>query len=273
MLLRAVRRYLHVAGTAWFVACMVFVLVVSLRQANVRWAVLFPLAGPGAMALFVLISIYLFAIFRGISGSNKLADEHPITSTRYYKAFYVTTPFWGSLAGCLATTEFRPISGFFLTLAFGSLLMTFLVWVVVDPAIGLLETLVFPSARRALRRRKAQERHASRARRQQRETLLQEVVEHRREQADRLRALIEPKATRLAELLSAAGSCDPKDVERRIIALGLEAWQIGGKEGMRILYDMLMDRCRRMGDVQRIPSDLIPSLWDGIGSWRTVQPA
>lgn len=273
MLLRAVRRYLHVAGTAWFAACMVFVLVVSLRQANVRWAVLFPLAGPGALVLFVLISIYLFAIFRGISGSNKLTDEHPITSSRYYKAFYVTTPFWGSLAGCLATTELRPISGLLLTVAFGSLLMTFLVWVILDPAIGLVETLVFPSAHRALRRRKGQERHAAKTRRQQRETLLQEVVEHRKEQADRLRALIAPKAARLAEVLSVAGSCDPEDVERRIIALGLEAWQIGGKEGMRILYEIVLDRCSAMGAAQRTLAELISSLWDGIGSWRTAQPA
>ena len=263
MVLPTIRRYLHMAGTAWFATCMVCVLVLSLRQANVRWMVLFPLAGPGALALLLLISIYLFAIFRGISGTHTLVAEHPITSTRYYKGFYVTTPFWGSLAGCLGTTEFRPVSEFLLTVALGSLFMTFLVWVIMDPTIGLLETMVSPSARRALVRRRAQERHEAKARNLKRETLLQQVLSNQQQQAERLRSVLEPKAKRLAGLL-AQETTESVDLERQIVELGLEAWQEGGKEGMQVLLDRALELCKGRAAVI---GDWPVLWWDGVGSW------
>ena len=91
----------HIAGTVWFALAVSYIFVLALRQAGVRWWVVFSLSGHGVLIVAVLVSLYLFAIFRGISSSQNVEIEHPLTSSTYYAAFYLLTPFLGGLAGCL----------------------------------------------------------------------------------------------------------------------------------------------------------------------------
>ncbi|MBN2314165.1 MAG: hypothetical protein JXM79_09565, partial [Sedimentisphaerales bacterium] len=93
-------RKAHIAGTIWFVLAVGYIFVLALRQAGVRWWVVFSLSGHGVLIVSVLVSLYLFAIFRGISSSQNVEIEHPLTSSTYYAAFYLLTPFLGGLAGC-----------------------------------------------------------------------------------------------------------------------------------------------------------------------------
>jgi len=264
--LRAIRRYLHVAGTAWFVVCLVFMLLVSLHRANVQWVVLFPLAGPGLLALLLLISVYLFALFRGMSGSNKLADEHPVTSTRLYKGFYATVPFWGSVVGFAASTEPMGSEGFFVMIALGGLFMTFVVWVLVDPVLGSLETIVPASARQAMLRRRARERHDARLREEKRQALLTEVLAAEERQAEVLRRGLEPRVDALCALLARQADA-PAEFDRQVVGLGLEAWRMGGKEGMETLWRLAQEHCGG-GTACGRGLALVESLWEGVGSWR-----
>ena len=158
-------RIAHIASTVWFVLSVSCILVVALRQAGIHWWVVFSLSGHGALIILVLVSLYLLAIFRGISSSQKLQLEHPLTSTIHYAVFYVSAPFLGSLAGLLGMIGTHSISQFLLGIAMGTLGTTFLVWVIVDPLIGLLEMLL-PTSRRNRAQRLVQAKFAGRGYRQ-----------------------------------------------------------------------------------------------------------
>jgi hypothetical protein len=103
-------RLVHIASTVWFVLCVAYVLTLALRQVGAKWWVVFSLSGHGVLILMVLVSLYLFAIFRGISSSQNVKLEHPLTSTTHYAAFYVTTPLLGSLAGFLGMIGVTKVS-------------------------------------------------------------------------------------------------------------------------------------------------------------------
>ncbi|MHC4495602.1 MAG: hypothetical protein ACYSYM_07250 [Planctomycetota bacterium] len=148
-------RITHIASTIWFILCVGYILTLALRQAGVRWWVVFSLSGHGVLIALVLVSLYLFAIVRGISSSQKVHVEHPLTSTIYYAVFYVTTPFLGTLAGCLGMIGVKTINQFLLGIAVGTLWVTFLVWVMVDPVIGLLEMLLPASRKHRVQRHRS----------------------------------------------------------------------------------------------------------------------
>ncbi|MFB0524123.1 MAG: hypothetical protein ACETVZ_01195 [Phycisphaerae bacterium] len=110
------------------------------------------------MVIFLLTSLYLFAIFRGVSKAQTIEAEHPLTSTNYDRVFYVTTPFLGGLADCVGMIGEDRVSQFVAGITLGTFGATFLVWVIVDPVTGLLEMLLLPSSRRHRLRRLAQAR-------------------------------------------------------------------------------------------------------------------
>jgi hypothetical protein len=111
----------HLAGTIWFILCVGFILVLALRQAGVNWWIIFSLSGPSALIILLLVSLYLFAVFRGAGASQKIELEHPLTSTDYYMMFYVVAPFLGALAGCLGMMGVSRIAQFLLGVALGTL--------------------------------------------------------------------------------------------------------------------------------------------------------
>ena len=260
-------RIAHIASTVWFILCVGYILVLALRQAGIRWWVVFSLSGQGALIILILVSLYLFAIFRGISSSQKVQVEHPLTSTIYYAAFYVLAPFLGCLSGLLGMIGINTISQFLLGIAMGTLGTTFLVWVIVDPAIGLIE-MILPASRKYRAQRLAQSKTERDKKQMARVRLLEEVIE--KEEADRLywQEILKPQAEKLASLLTADIS-DIKQVEREAIGIGVGAWQTGGLSCMRELRDMAITLNKQKHQNKAIV-DYISFWWDGIGNWRAV---
>ncbi len=153
---RALRR-IHLVSTVWFIACIGYILVLALRQAGLRWWQI-SLSGPSlALVVFLLVSLYLFALYRGIGEAQKIEVEHPLTTTSYYMALYVAAPLLGGLAGILGmvgvtegmtdSIRFLDSLGFFVGgVVLGTLGTTFAVWVGIDPVVGMLEMLL-PASR------------------------------------------------------------------------------------------------------------------------------
>jgi len=263
--LQLVLRRLHVAGTIWFVVCAAGVIVAGLRQAGVHWWVLFSLGGPGIVLLFVLISLYLFAIFRGISSSQTVQLEHPLTSTIYYHFLYVTSPFLGGLAGCLGMAGAPTAGQFIVGIGLGTLATTFLVWVVVDPILGVMETVLYGPARRHRAERIAQMRRLRLEKQRQREQLLSGVLAQAEADRARWRQVLRRDAENLAALLTTEG-WDWEHAEQQAIQIGAKAWQLGGISCMRELHAMVLQLC---GDKQRPFVDYLAFWWDGIGTWQS----
>ena len=260
-------RIAHIASTIWFILCVGYILTLALRQAGVRWWVVFSLSGHGVLIALVLVSLYLFAIFRGISSSQKVHVEHPLTSTIYYAVFYVTTPFLGTLAGCLGMIGVKTINQFLLGIALGTLGVTFLVWVIVDPAIGLLEMLL-PASRKHCVQRQAEAKAQREQKQQYRQRLLDKVLAA--EDSDRRywHETLKPQAEKLAALLTSE-TTDLRQAEREAVGIGVSAWQTGGVSCMRELRNMAIAICEQRNDSISVV-DHISFWWDGIGNWRAV---
>ena len=260
-------RIVHMASTVWFVLSVGYMLVSALRQAGIHWWVVFSLSGHGALIIFVLVSLYLLAIFRGISSSQKLQLEHPLTSTIYYAVFYVSAPFLGSLAGLLGMIGTHSISQFLLGIAMGTLGTTFLVWVIIDPVIGMLEMLL-PASRKHRSQRLVQAKADKEKRQKDRLNLLEEVIA--KEDTDKLhwQQVLRPQAEKLAGLLTSDGK-DPKLLEQEAVGIGVKAWQTGGLSCMRELREMAISLSKQKHQDKDI-IDYISFWWDGIGNWRTA---
>ncbi len=214
----------------------------------------------------MLVSLYLFAIFRGISSSQTVEIEHPLTSTPYYAAFYILTPFLGGLAGCLGgVAGTYSINQFLLGIALGTLGVTFMVWVILDPLIGLLEMLL-PTSRKHRAVRLAQARAEREQRQRDRQQLLKQVLEQEETARRRWRELLEPEAERLAGLLI-NDRADLQQAEREAVGIGVRAWQTGGLTCMKELRDTAIKLVRQKTSDQAV-IDYISFWWDGIGNWR-----
>ncbi|MGE5296358.1 MAG: hypothetical protein ACM3VT_16170, partial [Solirubrobacterales bacterium] len=151
---RQILKLTHMASTVWFMACIGFILVLALHQAGFHWWLIFSLSGHSALVLFLLISLYLFALFRGIGESQQIELEHPLTTTSYYMGLYVAAPLLGGMAGMLAMVmggAFQVVR-FLLGVAMGTLGTTVIIWVVVDPIAGLVEMLLPTSRKHGLER-------------------------------------------------------------------------------------------------------------------------
>ena len=276
---RRMLKSIHLASTAWFMLCIGYILVLALRQAGVRWWVIFSLSGHSVLIVFLLISLYLFAIFRGVSRSQKIEVEHPLTSTNYYVVFYVVAPLLGGLAGALGMIGENRINQFLLGIALGTLGATFLVWVIVDPVVGLLEMLL-PASRKHRIERLAQAKAQREKRQRDRERLLAEVLAKEELSRRGWQEVLKPQAEKLAGLLirdpilqkkrkmgTLTNRIDFKQAEREAVDIGVKAWQIGGLSCMRQLHEMVLDLCKKKYQDSMI-TDYISTWWDGIGSWR-----
>ena len=257
---------IHLASTAWFVLCVGYILAFALRRAGLHWWIVFSLSGHSVLIVLLLISLYLFAIFRGAARSQKIEVEHPLTSTDYYTVFYIGIPFLGGLAGCLGMIGISAIKQFLLGVALGTLVATFLVWVIVDPVTGLLEMLVPAASRKHRAERLAQAKAEREKRQKDRERLLAEVLAKEESKRRGWQEVLKPQAEKLAELVTSNRS-DFKQAEREVVDIGVKAWQIGGLSCMRQLRDMAMDLCKKKYQDSMIV-DYISTWWDGIGSWR-----
>ena len=68
-------KVIHLLSTIWFILCTGYLLILALRQAGVHWWVIFSLSGHSAVLVFTLLSLYLFAFFRGTSRSQLIETE------------------------------------------------------------------------------------------------------------------------------------------------------------------------------------------------------
>ncbi len=106
MTVQRLLKRVHLVGTIWFGLCVRYVLILSLREAGVRWWVIFSLSGPSAVVAFVLLSLYLLAIYKGASRSEKTELEYPLSSTGASTMLPRSWEFWRVCWRCST----RPIS-------------------------------------------------------------------------------------------------------------------------------------------------------------------
>jgi hypothetical protein len=259
-------KLIHLASTAWFILCIGYILVFALRQAGVHWWIIFSVSGHSTLLVLLLVSVYSFALFRGVGRSQTIEAEHPLTRTNYYMVFYLVSPILGSLAGCVGMIGVNAMKQFLLGVALGTLGTTFLVWVIVDPVTALLEMLLPAASRKHREERLAQAKAKREKRQKDRELLIAEVLANEELDRRRWREVLKPQAEKLAGLLT-ANSFNFGQAEREAADIGVKAWQIGGLVCMRQLRDMAIDLYRqKTGNTAVV--DYISSWWDGIGSWR-----
>jgi hypothetical protein len=261
---RALRR-IHLLSTVWFIACIGYILVLVLREVGFRWWIIFSLSGPSALVVFLLVSLYLFALYRGIGEAQKIEVEHPLTTTSYYMALYVAAPLLGGLAGILGMVGVTEPIRFLLGVALGTLGTTFVVWVGIDPVVGMLEMLL-PASRKHRTERLAQAEAQRRARQEKRDHLLAEAIAREERDRQQWQQKLQLQAQRLAALLT----CNADDfarAEREAVDIGAEAWRLGGVSCMRQLRDMTIQFHKEKGS-NGTPADYLSYWWDGIGDWR-----
>ena len=259
-------KLVHFASTTWFMLAIGYILVLALRQAGFRWWVIFSLSGYSAILVFLLISLYLFAIFRGIDRSQKIEVEHPLTSTSYYAAFYDLSPLLGGLAGYVGSIGISRISELVLGIALGTLATTFLMWIVVDPAIAIAERIL-PTSRKHRIERLAKLKALRQKKQEEQKRLLAEVLSQNERDKSHWQEVLKPQAEKLAELLI-TNKADFRQAECKAIEIGANAWQIGGLSCMQKLRDMVVAICRQKNQSSDAVS-YISVWWDGIGSWRS----
>jgi hypothetical protein len=261
-------KLIHLANTAWFILCVGYILVFALRQAGVHWWIIFSVSGHSTLLVLLLVSLYSFALFRGVGRSQTIEAEHPLTSTNYYMMFYVVTPILGGLAGCVGMIGgVSAIKQFLLGLALGTMGTTFLVWVIVDPVTALLEMLVPAASRKHRAERLAQAKTGREKRQKDREYLIAEVLANEKLDRRRWREVLKPQAEKLAGLLT-TNSINFGQAEREAADIGVKAWQTGGVVCMRQLRDMAIELYRQKNGNKAVV-DYISSWWDGIGKWRS----
>ncbi len=256
-------KLIHFGSTSWFVVCAAFLITLAMRQVGAAWWLIFSLSGYSAVLTFVLVSIYLFAVYRGVVRS-RTEQEYPLTSSIYYMAFYDICPYLGALAGLMGRMPGGTVISLFSSVAIGSLAMTFLVWIIVDPAVCLVE-MCLPTSRKLRHQRIAQAKAERQQRRLESGRLLVELNEQALFNYEHWQPLLEPMAEELAMLM-----VDDKSRmhtrETKTVELGATAWRIGGITCMRRLHEMAV--ANYVEHSRRKIVDYAAVWWDGIGTWQ-----
>lgn len=246
--------------------CVGGLLAIGLHEEGFSWWQNITLTGYVVFLTPVLISLFLFALFRGIGSTQQITAEHPLTSTAQYMGFYVAAPLLGGLAGVLGMIGISDTMTFLLGLARGTLYVTFAVWVVLDPIVGSVE-LVLPGPRKHRAERLAQAEAERRARAERRERLLTEAVAREEQERHRWETRLQGEAERLASLL-ATNASDFDRVEKEALDIGASAWRLGGLTCMQQLRDMAIHLVEQRRKPDDPVVDYISYWWDGIGDWR-----
>ncbi len=261
---KKILRYTHALGSAWFLLCTLLVMVKALRQAGVEWWIIFSFSGVSAFLLYVVISFYLFAFFRGASESFRYKIEHPLTSSNSYQFFYLMAPFLGTIGAMLGISDPAYFIESWMEIAYATILTTFAVWIVIDPLLGMAETFIPGSRAHRLRRKKAEQQRKIQEQ-ENRHKLLEQIDLDEQRERERLAAELSPLADRLLLVLTDAGS--PLAPQLRAVDIGAEAFRLGGLDAMQVLHKMTYDRYRRQLETEPV-CDLISQWWHGVGHWR-----
>ncbi|MBW8015003.1 MAG: hypothetical protein FVQ82_02375 [Planctomycetes bacterium] len=267
MTIKRTLKLIHLTGTLFFLASIAFILVLALRQRDVSWWIIFSLSGHTALMGLLLISVYLFAMFRGVSGSPEV-NEHPLTSSAYYMLFYVCSPYLGLAAGIIAMYDEPSARSFLLGVSLGTFCATFVGWVIVDPLVGLIES-VLPASRR----HKAVRLEAAHKEKEKNEAakklLIEQVLKAEDISRNEWKEELSVHAEKLASLVICGSDVD--DAEAVAASIGVKAWRMGGLTCMKFLHEMTMDACRVRGDKDGVEFvDRVSVWWDGIGRWQNT---
>jgi hypothetical protein len=147
MTAKRILKRIHLVATVWLILCIGYLLASSLRQAGLQWWLVFSLSGYSTAVIFLVVSLYLFAFFRGAGRGSYVEIEHPLTSAGCYVAFYVLAPLLGGLLAAMQTAGTLETGRFLFSIARDTLATTFVVWIVVDPLLGAAEALL-PASRK-----------------------------------------------------------------------------------------------------------------------------
>ena len=195
-------KMIHFAGTVWFMLCTGYVFILAMWQAGFNWLVIFSLSGYLALLTTLLVSLYLYAIFRNLDKGLNLEKEHPLTSSGCYLVFYMSAPFLGVLAGAYSTLGEIKLIPLLTGISLGTLAVTFLTWVIVDPLVAMLEMLT-PESRKYRLRRLAEDRRQLEEQRLARDESLKRLFEQQEKDRYRWEKNLAAEALKLAELLTA----------------------------------------------------------------------
>jgi hypothetical protein len=252
----------HVLGTGWFILCALYLLIIAMLQAGLKWWVVFSFSGYMLIISLFLLNVYLFVIFRGVSRIQN-ALEHPLTTSIYYIAFYDLCPFLGSIAGiiCYLTSG---LGQNFLTaiplMCEGTLSFTFLVWIVSDPLLGMIELMLPECAH--YRRVRIQAAAEEKRQKQIENKKLLENLEKKEAEDRRIWTLeLEPLADQAAQILNQ--SAQKEKARDIVLRAGARAWQLGGLVCMRYFHQLVRQK------ISPSCPDFVAIWWDGIGNWRT----
>jgi hypothetical protein len=253
-------KILHIAGTAWFLLATGYLVIAGLRQAGLQWWVIYSLSGNGASLLFLFLSAYLYAFFGNSNRHPTRALEHPLTTSRQYMVLYSIVPFLGTAAGLCITAD-DSAGQSMVSIAMGTIGATFAFWIILDLAIGIIESL-FPASRklRAARMQAAKELREIRER--EKRQFLSAVDERQMGNEKRWCSVFHDDAKVLSSLTGRA--INDHFAETKAVEIGLKAWQCGGLACMRAVRSMAAE----MNKTNSRCADAISYWWDGIGSWR-----
>lgn len=259
---------IHILGTAWFLFCAAALLMVSLRQAGVSWWLVFSISGYSAVLLGFLLAFYLFALFRGVVRAQYVS-EHPLSTSPAYLLFYDAAPFFGALAGLLCSLDVSEPTAILRMVTEGTLVLTFLTWVMIDSLVGLVESMLPQSVQHRTRRLAAA--RAEKQRIERENAAMLEAVERREETMRRQwESALADDAVELATLYCDRQS-DPRHIQERTIEAGARAWRLGSIACMRFLHQRILDEISARSSDGCV--DYAAFLWEGIGSWRSPRKA
>ena len=253
----------HMLVAVQYLFSAAVVVLWTLLQTGLHWSIVFSLSTQGFAVVALAAMIYGFATYRGAVGDRRLA-EHPFTSSVPYRFLYLLVPVLGGLVGAL---DFWLVVGAWyvvLGLSLGTVLAATVMWLLVDPMAGLIESAL-PESRALRAQRLAKEQERRERRRREKQLILEKILAARKVALEQMRPAIEQHALRLRELLLESAE-DPWQRSEEGANIGLAIWQLGGAPVMKQLYATTAQLCSESAQ-----GDLVSYLdywWDGVGEWR-----
>jgi hypothetical protein len=256
---------IHIISTIWFAISAGCLWMMAMREAGFHWWVIFSLSGYSLLLVFLLISLYLFAVFRGVARDQKSDIEHPLSTSVYYTYFYDISPFLGAVAGLIASFGLKNIDQYLVLLCAGTFWGTFIVWIIIDPLVGLLE-IFLPASRVHRHQRLELAKFVREKRLMEKQKMLEDIQAEEQAQLQNRRNILEPLAEKLADMMLKGKTTDNNHLAMEAVDIGANAWRNGGISYMRQLHSMAIQKFRNK--YSDSPIDFISVWWDGVGTWR-----
>lgn len=254
---------IHLYGIVWFLACLIFLIAIEVERIGFSRWVVFSISGYSAVLSLFLTVVYLFAIYKGVT-RNSNSIEHPLTTCLYYVFLYESAPFLGVVAGLCVVSFDRSILPALIVVSQGTLLMTVVMWIIIDTLVDFIESSL-PKSAAYRKKRLAENQRIKKAQILERQQMLETVLRQEKEIQSRWTDIFKPYASEVADLLCSSPS-DMEHVERRIAELGAMAWKQGEHLGMTYFHDVILDELKSRPNQPSV--DFVAQYWGGIGTWR-----